>query len=81
LIFRFIGLSLLKIFGILSKSFISCIPIVVILGLTKYYFKFSSVFLVIISVVAFIIYYILLLREDKLLRSMFMKIINKGKIR
>jgi hypothetical protein len=80
LIFRFVRLSLLKIFGILSKCFMSCIPMIVILVLTKYYFKFSSVFLIIISAVAFIIYYTLLLKKDELLRSMFMKIIRKVKL-
>jgi lipopolysaccharide exporter len=79
LMLYFVGLSLLRILGILLKCFVSCIPIIIILVLGRYYFGFSSIFIIIISVIAFIIYYSILIKEDELLRSMIVGVIRKVK--
>lgn len=79
LLIGFAGISLLRIFGILLKCFISCIPIIIMIILAKYYFRLSPLFLIIISAIGCIIYYAILLKEDKVLRSMIMMFIRKVK--
>jgi O-antigen/teichoic acid export membrane protein len=77
----FAGLSLSRIFGILLKCFMSCVPIIIAVALAKYYFRVSSLLLIIISAVGCIIYYGILFKEDKVVRSMIMMVISKVKSR
>lgn len=79
LLISFAGLPLSRIFSILLKCFISCVPIIIIVILSKYCFRLSPLFLIIISAIGCIIYYAILLKKDKALQSIIMMFINQVK--
>lgn len=76
-IISFTGISLLRIFGILLKCFVSCLPVIVIIALAKLYFRVSPLLLIIISILSCIIYYGKLFVEDKVLQTTIMMIFRK----
>lgn len=79
LMIRFVGLPLSRIFSILLKCFVSCVPIIVVVALAKWYFEVSSLCLIIIGTTASVIYYCILLKEDKVLQSMIIMALRKVK--
>lgn len=79
LLISFAGVALSRVFGILLKCFISCMPVIITVMLAKYCFRLSPLLLIIISVTGCIIYYAILLKEDKVLRSMIMMFIRQIK--
>ena len=74
---RHVGIPLSKIFSILLKCFVSCVPIIIVVALAKWCFGASSLLLIIISAIGCIIYYGILLKKDKVLQSMIMMVFRK----
>ncbi len=77
LMFRFVGIPLSRIFSILLKCSASCVPIVIAIAMAKLYFRAPSPLLVIISAIGCVIYYGILLKEDKVLQSTIMMLFRK----
>ena len=75
---RHVGIPLSRIFSILLKCFASCVPIIIVVALAKWYFGASSLLLIIIAAIGCIIYYGKLLKEDKVLRSTIMMVFRKA---
>lgn len=73
------GLPLSIIFSILLKCFVSCVPIIIVVALAKWYFSASSLILIIISAIGCVIYYAKLLKDDKALQSMITTVFRKVK--
>jgi len=79
LMIRFVGLPLSRIFSILLKCFVSCVPIIIVVALAKWYFSVSSLILIIITAIGCVIYYGKLLKDDKVLQSMITEVFRKAK--
>ena len=77
LMLQFAGLPLSKVFSILFKCFVSCVPIIIVVALAKWCFGASSLLLIMISAIGSIIYYGKLLKEDKVLQSTIMMVFRK----
>jgi len=76
---RCVGIPVSRIFSILLKCFVSCVPIIIVIALAKWYFGASSLLLIIISAIGGIIYYGILLKNDKVLRSTIIAVLRKTK--
>ena len=74
---RHVGIPLSRIFSILLKCFVSCVPIIIVVALAKWCFGTSSLLLIITSAIGCIIYYGKLLKEDKVLQSTIMMVFRK----
>ncbi|MFC1535276.1 oligosaccharide flippase family protein [Thermodesulfobacteriota bacterium] len=74
-----VGIPLSRIFSILFKCFVSCLPIIILVALAKWYFGTSSPLIIIISAIGCIIYYAKLLKKDKVLQSTIMMLFRKVK--
>ena len=74
---RHVGIPLSRIFSILLKCFVSCVPIIIVVASAKWCFGASSVLLIIISSIGCIIYYGKLVKEDKVLQSTIMMVFRK----
>ena len=75
---RHLGIPLLKIFDVLLKCFISCLPVISIIVLAKLVFGVSPLFLIIISGIGCVVYYGILLKENKFLQSTIMGFFRKA---
>ena len=76
---RHVGIPLSRIFNTLLKCFMSCVPIIIVLMLAKYYFRLSSPFLITISAIGCVVYYSILLKKDKTLQSAIMMVFSNAK--
>lgn len=74
---RHVGIPLSRIFSILLKCFVSCVPIIVVVALAKWYFRASPLLLIIIAAIGCIVYYAKLLKGDKVLQSTIMMLFRK----
>lgn len=74
-----VGIPLSRIFGSLLKCFLSSVPTIIVIALAKWYFGASSLSLAIISSIGGIMYYGILLKNDKVLRSTIMAVLRKMK--
>ena len=74
-----VGIHISQILSILMTCFVSCLPIIMVIAATKWYGGASSPFLIMISTIGGIIYYSMLLKNDKYLRSTIMAVIKKTK--
>ena len=77
-IFRHAGIALSKIFKILLKCFLSCLPLISVILLLKLYFEMSSLSLIIASAVSCAIYYGILLKKDKVIQSAISSIFSRS---
>ncbi|MCF7917300.1 MAG: oligosaccharide flippase family protein [Candidatus Omnitrophica bacterium] len=80
LMIHFTGVQLSKIFAILLKCFVFCLPVVTIVVLAKLYFKVSPMFLIVISILSCVIYYSKLFRKDEFLRSTIIGVFKRTKL-
>jgi lipopolysaccharide exporter len=74
-----VGLPLSRIFSILLRCFVSCLPIIIVVALAKWCFGVSPLLLIIISTIGCVIYYCIFLKEDKVLQSTIMLVFRKAK--
>lgn len=72
-----VGIPVSRIFSILLKCFVSCVPIMIVVALAKWHFGASSLLLIILSVICGTIFYGILLKKDEVLRSRIMTIFRK----
>ena len=77
LMIHFAGVPLSKIFGVLLKCLMSCTPVITVIALTKWCFGASSLLLIIISAISCIVYYVKLMKDDKVLRSTIMTVFKR----
>ena len=75
---RHVEIPLSRIFSILLRCFVSCVPVIIIVASAKWYFGVSSLLLIIISAICCIIYYGILLKEDKVLQLTIMMVFRKA---
>ncbi len=77
LMMYFVGLSLSKIFSTLLKCFLTCMPIIIVVAVAKWYFSVPSIYLLIIGAFGAVLYYGKLLKDDKLLQSTIVAVLGK----
>lgn len=74
---HFVGLPVSEIMGDLSKCFISCLPVIIIIAIAKWYFMSPALPLIIISAFCCLVYYAMLFKRDRGLQSIIMGIFKK----
>jgi len=72
-----VGIPVSRIFSILLKCFVSCMPIIFAVALAKWYFGASSLLLIMISGIGGIMYYGILVKKNKVLRSTITAVFRK----
>ncbi len=76
--FRVNGVSLSRIFSMLLKCFISCMPAIGVIAVAKLFFEFSSLALIVIITICCVIHYGMFLKKDKVMQSTIQAFFRKG---
>lgn len=76
--FRASGVSLSRIIGILSNCFASCLPVIAIITSVRLFFDFSNMVLIPIITVSCIVYYVIHIKKDEVLRSAIQSVFRKN---
>ena len=80
LMMYFLEISFFRIFNFLLKCLLSCVIVIAIVALMKWYFNVSSLFLIVISIILSLAYYGILLKKNKTLQSAILMIFKKIKL-
>ncbi len=80
LMIRFVGVPLSRIFAILLKCFLTCLPVIIVVAAVKWYFSASTLTILLVSFIGGTIYYAKLFKEDKLLQSTFLAVLGKFRL-